>query len=802
VSDPIGSSAENLDRLVGRDRELAAITDRLQTARLVSLTGPGGSGKTRLAEAVVARARAEAREAWFVDASALTDAALIPATIATILKVESNAADPPLDAVRDALGEGEVLIALDNLEQIDRVGQAVFDLLASVPRLRVLATTRSRLDVRGEVEIAVPSLDLPGSTDVGGVESSAAGALFLERARAGGRLRLIDDATAADIAALLGRLDGLPLAIELAAARTRILSPREVIARLDSHGISAIDSSTGDARRSLSQIIDWTRHLLDRGQAEVLEAVSVCAGFDLAMAEAMAPGTDVLGSVDELISLGLVRNIGQIQGSTRFRLLETVRTHVLSTLTSEAKERYRDRHAEGVLAVVEEQLGRDDGRTPEARERLDADADNIRLALDRFDHTDPARGLHLWNLIFYPFWATRARVREGMARFERTADLVVEPTIELSRATVRYAMNLAWVAEEAAVRQSMTRALELAQLVGDHTSEVETLAALGAVAINEGDSDLAGRVNAGLDQIDAAALSLDLQMRVAEARQHTAAVLHGIASTEALTHGTEAIRLAQAARLPRTEVALQGNLAIAHLHRRGYEDAAAASERAVDLARQLGSPLLPWALSLMSMALAEAGHVHRAVEALTETIEETVDRDLPVQTGDTLLAAMPVALAAGYPLLAARLWGAATALERSGATDIPPDDRELAERTLERVRRHESAVKVELAIRDGAASEALELLESVPQLIAAMAPSAISAPVLRHAELTRREIEILDLVGQGKSDAQIAAELFISPKTASVHVSNAKAKLGVNTRLEAALWARERGLVDMEPHNS
>ena len=786
--------APDLDPLVGRDAELAAISQRLATARLVSLTGPGGSGKTRLAETVVAQHRTTGTDAWFVAASAVVDPELIPATIATVLRIEADGSQEPFDAVVAALAERDVLLALDNLEQVADAGSAVARLLEAAPRLRVLATSRTRLGVRGEVEFAVPALDLPADDSPMAVEESAAGSLFLARARASGRLHDVDTATAADIAAVLRRLDGLPLALELAAARTRVLTPAELLARLDSQGIGAIDAAGTDPHRSLARIIDWSRNLLAEDERAVLEAVSVAAGFDVAMAEALAPGIDVVGAIDTLLSVGLVRNVGDVDGRTRFRLLEPVRSEVLGGLTAASLDLLRDRHAEAVYATLEKRLGGEGSRAAAAGEGFDADADNIRLAFDQFDRSDPSRGLELWTRLFYPFWAVRARLREGMARFEHTASLIDVPTIALSRAMVRYAINRRWISDEASVRQATTRALEIAQLVGDRASEIDSLVTLGATAINEGDRALAALVRDGLARIDDAGEPARVRMRIAEGRHHVAAVLEGIASEAAVRHLTDAIRHAEECDEPNTEVALRGNVALSYLHRGEFTLAVDAGERAVEMARRFGSPLLPWTLATLAMALAEEGAVDRAITALGEAIAETLPREMSVQTLDTILAALPVALAAGQPLVVARLWGAAEALEASDETEIPPDDRRLAEGTVARARTRSQPMDIELAIRDGAAVNPVELLRGIPAALTE-GRTARAAPVVRHGELTKREVEVLGLIGEGRTDAQIGEALFISPKTASVHVANVRAKLGAESRLEVALKARELGLV-------
>ena len=794
MGERVPSTGPELDRLVGRHDEFELIEARLDEARLVSITGPGGIGKTRLARAIVDARRRQAGEAWFFELAAVTDPGLVVATVATTLHNEGDLGTGPLEAVRGALGDRNALVVLDNVEQIEGASGPIGDLLRACPGMRILTTSRTPVGLRGEAEVALEGLELPDSEGVEELEASSAGRLFLDRARSIGRLASVDEQGAGQIRTLLGRLDGLPLAIELAAARMRVLSPAELLERLEQRGIGAVDSAD-DPASSLAGIIDWTRALLAPGPAELLEAASVSAGFDVAMAEVMCPAVDVIDALDSLISLGLVRRVGEPHVASRFQVLAMVRTHVRSSLEPHVVDRYRDGHAAAVRSVIERHVT-GDGRDPAVRGRLDLDADNIRLALDRLDETDPDAGLGLWQRLFYPFWGTRARLREGMARFESTAARLPAPTVALSRAMVTYAMNTAWVADEAAVRESMLRTLRVAREVDDRPSVVEVLAALGGTALNEADAELALMVLGALEEVDFDALAPSQQMRVAEARSHVSAVVHGFASDEALYPIREAARLAVAADRPRTETAIRGNLAIVHLHRREYGHAVAAASRSVELATEVGSPLLPWALSLLAMARAERGDVPGAVQALEGCVAETIDRGLTVQTGDTLLAAMPVARAAGHGLVAARLWGAAMALEASGATSFPPFDKALAEFTLERVRREERPLEVEFALRDGASADPVALLRSLPDQLGARHQAAASRTVLKHGELTKREIEILELVGRGRSDGEIAAALFISPKTASVHVANIKAKLGSSSRLEIALRARDLGLVE------
>ena len=250
------------------------------------------------------------------------------------------------------------------------------------------------------------------------MEASAAGALFLARAREVRPGLDLDEATATDVAILLEHLDGLPLAIELAAARTRAASPGEILQRLESRGVDAIEGGAGDEHRSLGVILDWTLLQLPQRDIAVLQAVAVCAGFDLEFVDALVPGGRGVETIEALLALGLVRRAGTIGGVSRFRLLETIRTTVLRQMDADRLTEARRRHADHVVDLA--------GRWEQAAEGtllreiapwFDADADNVRRALDWLGSADPRRALELLSKLV-PFWKLHARAAEGFARFK------------------------------------------------------------------------------------------------------------------------------------------------------------------------------------------------------------------------------------------------------------------------------------------------------------------------------------------------------------------------------------------------
>jgi non-specific serine/threonine protein kinase len=790
-------SWSDFDPLIGRDDDLANLLDDLERSRLVSLTGPGGSGKTRLAEAVIAAVSERRGNAWFVDLSGIVDASLVGTTILSTMRLEGSAARDPLSVVLEALTDREAVLALDNLEQIDGVGQVVMTLLRAAPKLRILTTSRMPLGVRGELEVVVPTLDLPSEATLAGIERSSAGALFLARARVLGRLRSIEDATAADVLTLLTQLDGLPLAIELAAARTRVLSPAEIVERLEQHGTDALDTHDGDRHRSLGAILEWTVGLLSPAELETLEAVSVCAGFDIDLAQALVIDVDVVDAIQSLVRLGLVARLETLGTRSRFRVLEMIRTTVLLGLPDQRRLALEDRHAHAFLDLSQRwDRASAGGWTPDLVERLDADADNIRHALDRLDVADPRQGLLLGSRLG-AFWQTRGRLVEGLSRFEHTSTLAPEPSIELARAAARQlAMTAQGAIGPSALRAMTDRTIEMARAVGDPAALIAALSSRMWIAQYEEDAAAADATEAEVLSLDLTDLDPRSRISLMELRTLAAGAKYGLDSDEYIARLRAQLSEATQAGWAGEQAIVAGNLAQILSLREEHAEAAVLTNEAARLFRKLERPAdLGWALSYGAAALAEAGRPTEAVEAAIEASMIAQSVRLPMAVADSLRTTMPVALATARPLLTARLWGAVRGMHHRGEYVLPPIEHRIGERWLATASTMATAVAIELAVRDGEAQDPLALLRALPELLRSPVPPA-SREHLRHGELTKRELEIFALVGQGRSDREIAEALFISPKTASVHIANIKGKLGLRSRLEVALRARELGLTE------
>jgi len=334
-----------MSSLVGRGPQLAAILDGLRAARVVTLTGPGGCGKTRLAlRAAALAADGFGDGARLVELASLTDSALVPATIAETLGASGQEATDPMAGVVRALADRELLIVFDNCEHVlASAARGVVMLAGQCPRVRIITTSRERLDVPGEFVFPVPPLGLPEDGSAGAVAASEAGRLFVTRARAASPAFALTAGNSAAIAELCSRLDGMPLAIELAAARCPALGAAQLAARLESHpGLLSGGAARPGRHRSLEALVAWSYELLDDAERRLLARLSVLrGGFDLDVAEQVAGGEPLVPqAVAGLLARLADKSLVQIQAGTVFRytLLETVRQFAAGQLPPSGEE--------------------------------------------------------------------------------------------------------------------------------------------------------------------------------------------------------------------------------------------------------------------------------------------------------------------------------------------------------------------------------------------------------------------------------------------------------------------------------
>src|SRR5438445_1646082 len=417
-----------LTSFVGRDDQIAEIRDLLRGVRLLTLTGPGGSGKTRLALQVAAETlRDYADGAFFVDLAPVTDPGLVPAVIARAVGVAEVAGVPILETVKARLHDRELLLVADNFEQLVAAGRVIEEMVSAAPKPKVLITSRVVLSLRGEREYVVPPLEPPdpkSTADLDTLSRSEAVRLFTERALAVQQRFRLTSENAQAVAELTARLDGLPLAIELAATRVKVLTPQQILARLE--GSLSVVASGGrtlpERQRTLRGAIAWSYDLLEKPEQSLFRRLSVfSSGWTLEAAEAVAEpqglDLDALEGLSALVDKSLIKSIDPTDGFPRFTMLETIRQFGHEALATEGElEGIRRRHGEYFLNVAlqaEEQLtGAEQAAWLEQCER---ELDNLRAALrwaidtGEADLGQKAAGA-LWR-----FWHQHGHLSEGRA---------------------------------------------------------------------------------------------------------------------------------------------------------------------------------------------------------------------------------------------------------------------------------------------------------------------------------------------------------------------------------------------------
>ena len=470
----------SLTTFVGRRRELAEIREALVAAPMVTLTGPGGAGKTRLSLQVARELLPDHEDgAFFVPLASINDPSLVLSSVVEALGLQASGSSA-LDQLLGHLRERHLLLVLDNLEQVVDAASEIGSLLAGSEGLRILGTSREPLGIEGEREYPVPSLEVPDPEHLPGLERFGqyeAVALFVERAVSVSPRFEVTNENAPAVAEICGRLDGLPLAIELAAARVKILSPQEILRRLeDSLGfLTGGGRDRSDRQRTLRGAIAWSYDLLEGEERALFASLAVFArGFRLEAAEAVCGAVldeDILDGVASLVNKSLLRQVESASGASRFLMLETIREYAAERLEELADaEEIRMRHARYFLELAErvapQLFGAEQARWLSS---LAADHDNFRAALS---WTQDRGEVELaWRLAgsLWRFWQMRGHLREGAERFR---SLLALPAVNANTAARAGALEGAggisyWMADWEPATAYYGECLELRRRLGD-----------------------------------------------------------------------------------------------------------------------------------------------------------------------------------------------------------------------------------------------------------------------------------------------------------------------------------------------
>ena len=492
---------------VGREKEVAGASEMLLRAdvRLVTVTGPGGIGKTRLAVEVANRLAGEFPGGiYYVPLSALRDPGLIASVIVQTMGIREAGGQSALEILKKNLQDasrGAVLFVLDNFEHLLEAASTVAELLASGPNLKVLVTSRAALHVYGEHEFPVPPLGLPDArtkTPLEALGQFPAVALFVQRAMAAKPDFELSTENASAVTEICTRLDGLPLAIELAAARVKVLSPSSMRTRL----ASRLQLLTGGARdlpqrqQTLRAAIDWSFDLLSAAEQKLFRRLSVFAGgCTLEGAEAVCDtkgdlDLDLLDGMASMVDKSLMRQVGQANGEPRFVMLETIREYAREKLLAAQEEAATKRAHAAYCLVLAEEAAVEQGGTDrnEWIERLSLEHDNFRAALEWLTETGNAEwGLRLGGALFR-YWDSRDNLAEGRDWLDKLLKLPGAAGATKARARVLFAAGVLGSEQSDFVRAEplLNESLDIARGSDDKQGVAVSLNALAALARDQG----------------------------------------------------------------------------------------------------------------------------------------------------------------------------------------------------------------------------------------------------------------------------------------------------------------------------
>jgi len=724
----------SLSSFVGRDRELTELASAIETARLLTLTGPGGVGKTRLGLQLAQRLESRFKDgAAFVALAALQDATLVVPTIAHVLGKGPDDAQAPADVV-EALFDKQLLLVLDNFEHVLGAAPAITELLEACAGLKVLVTSRAPLRVRGEQEFPVPPLRLPDrrrSLDAITLSQYDAVRLFVERARSVEPGFTLTDVNAAAVAEICRRLDGLPLAMELAAARIRLLSPPGMLAHLEQRLLDL----RGGARdlparqQTLRATFAWSYDLLDPAAQKLFERLSIfVGGFTTAAARSVGGGARVSGGVREegehaprpqavptldgdvlqllesLLAMSMVHKEGQPDGEQRLSILETIREFGLERLAESGEEAaLRRRHASAYLTFAERAKQEVSGPNQSVwLARLEAEHGNLRAAFDQtVANGETERAARFLEALHW-FWLVHGHLTEGGERAARVATLAAATDRPgLQALALDHASALAFhLSDYAAACTLAEQSLAIRRVVGDSSRLPGLLVLLAAAELRRGDP---GAARAHLEESMAIAQQNGDVVSYSRSLIDLANLAHEQADyvrARSLYH--ESLGLARETDDRLGEATVLNNLAVVARDRGDGDEACRLFDESIAIRRAIGDRHgLALTLANLGDVVSQLGDYQRAKDLLTESL--AIEHDLGAGPSIALVLERLAGLAAAQrqPRRALRLAGAAAAQRASIGVAAPRAAQVLLRQRLGPARQALDEAAVALAWAEG-----------------------------------------------------------------------------------------------------
>lgn len=773
-----------LTTLIGRQSETETLVALLRSSstRLVTVTGAGGIGKTRLAIEVARQwANDVSGAVRFVDLSAITDPSHLLSTITGVLGLRTSAAESMITDLIAAMGNRPLLLVLDNFEQILPAASLVADLLDACPRLTTLITSRVILNLSSEQVFPLSPLALPPprhQVSVASLQDVEAIRLFVERARSVRADFDLTDENAAEVVEICQRLDGLPLAIELAAARLRVLTPSGMVKRLH-HRLPLLTGGPldfPDRQRTLRSTIAWSYDLLSPDERLLFRRLSVFVGsFDLEATEAVCgvqtqrdhprPSTSMFERIADLVDKSLLRTLDpssvEPRFETRFVMLETIREFARDELVASGEEKeIRWRHATYYAALAERyERAALAPQTEPVVSRLEIEHPHLLAALSWLNEHDESESLLRLAVALQWFWSVHGYLREGRFWLQHAISRCGETAAPelLMRAHMGLGRLVHYQGDQLGAGNHYAEALVIARSMDDPLGTIHALSALGALAAYQQDYDRATKLGEE---------ALELIPRLSDPEIAKTLFNSTLSNLGFAAHGQGNLALAQ----ERLDVALTG-----------FRDTA-------NTWGQIRT--LQHAASLERTKMNDQQSLALYQESLDLAVASADDR----MAASALAGIGTIAAACGFHDRVARLFGAVYALrERLGSPSVTvPLDRLAQERAIAVSRAHLGEAVYDATLATG---RTLTLADMVTLAHESYILQSGDREQIADFGLTDREEEVLPLLVAGYSDREIAEQLEISRRTVQGHVARIFDKLGVRTRTGVATVALAAGLV-------